>query len=67
MGFTYLLVFNYTKDKHAYFSNMTATLRQPFSEDDKELYEEVAKTINNRESHLINIIPIEASRKSIKF
>lgn len=66
MAFTYLLVFFYTKNGNAYFSNMTTTMRQPFSEDDKEIFEEAAKAINQQKSHLVNIVPIEESRKLIK-
>jgi hypothetical protein len=45
---------------------VTASQEHPFSEDDIEIYEEAAKAINGQKSHLVNIVPIEPSRKKLK-
>lgn len=66
MTFTYLLVFFYTKNGNSYFSNMTANMSQPFSEDDKEMFEETAKALYHQKSYLVNIVPIKQSPKFIK-
>lgn len=61
--YTYLVVFQYTKNCHLFVLNKIITLELPFCEDDVETQEKIASEKNEHKTWIINIIPIEPSRK----
>ena len=63
---TYLVVFQYTADRNLYSINKVVTLSLPFSADDIETQEKLASEENKHKSRIVNIIPIEESRKPKK-
>ena len=63
MEYTYLIVFNYTKNGNAYFTNKTITIKLPFSEDDLVTQEEIATKENGHKTRIVGLYTIEKSRK----